>query len=131
VDLGEGGYDFVEKNLTTSRFEACANLAAIAWLEASDRIRLVMSSIQFACLSAERKTDAALIVGRRLRKDVAGLKTVGWVFSGTKNFVNTSPAFADKAPQWVSLFEALEQGDEKKALAALDALGVPAPPDKK
>ena len=35
------------------------------------------------------------------------------------------PAFGGKAADWVRLFEALEQGDEAKARAALSALGVP------
>lgn len=130
VKLGTGGFDFVEKHLTTSQFAGCADRAAVLEEATSKRLRLVMSTFEFACLAADHKHDAAMTVGRRLRRDVVGLEKVGWTFTGTRHFVSTSPAFADKAPQWGSLFQALEDGDEKKAVAALDALGVPEP-DKK
>jgi hypothetical protein len=112
--------------LTTSRFEACAALAAVVRDAASEkRIRLVMSSFEFACLSAEHKSDAALAVGHQLRKDMPGLQKTGWTFAGTEHYIAGNPAFAANAPQWVNLFEALGTGDEKKGLEAMSALGVP------
>jgi tetratricopeptide (TPR) repeat protein len=115
VQLGDGGYDFVEKHLTTSRFDSCATRSEMAWDEATRKgIVIAMSSLEFACLTAEHKTDEALAVGRRLRKEVAGLKSVTWRFTGTEHFISNSPAFADKAPQWVMLFEALEDTTKRK-----------------
>jgi hypothetical protein len=66
-----------------------------------------------------------LAAGRELRKQVAGLEKTGWTFTGTKHFVSQHAAFAAHARDWVRLFEALEQGDQAKAIAALAALGVP------
>jgi hypothetical protein len=83
-----------------------------------------MGSLRFACLAGEKKSDEALASGRWLRKELVGLEKVGWTFSGTEHFISGHPAFAAKAADWVRLFESLEQGDEKKALAALTALGV-------
>jgi hypothetical protein len=87
------------------------------------RIRIVMASLEFACLSA--KGHEASEAGRRLRDLITGLEKVNWTFTGTKSFVRGCPDFAPKGADWVSLFEALEEGDEKKAQAALTALGVP------
>jgi tetratricopeptide (TPR) repeat protein len=126
VELGSGQEDFVEKHLTTGRFDTCADLAAVVRNAASDKgMRLAMTSLEFACLSGEKKTDAALVVGHRLRKELTGFKKGDWTFSGTEHFIGGSPAFAANKQEWVGLFEALDQGNEKKALAELTALGVP------
>jgi uncharacterized protein YfcZ (UPF0381/DUF406 family) len=126
VELGVGGEDFVEKHLTTARFEACAAMAAVLRGASTEkRIRLVMSSLEFACLSGEHNSDAALVAGRQLRKEMIGLQKVNWTFTGTEHFISGSPAFAVNASQWVNLFEALSKGDEKKGLEAMTALGVP------
>lgn len=125
VGSGGGKEDIVEKHLTTGRFNACATRAAARHGEVSEkRLKLVLSAIRFACLSGEQKGAEALAIGRQLRQEVSALERVRWTFSGTKHFVKTHPAFAAKAA-WVSLFEALELGDEAKALAAISALGVP------
>jgi tetratricopeptide (TPR) repeat protein len=128
ADLGsqDGEYDFVEANLSVKRFDECARLAVLSRdTTPKSRINTIMSSFEFACLSAEKKTDAALTAGKRLRTEVAGLQKIGWTFTGTNHFISDSPEFAGKAPDWINLFDALENGDEKKALAALKALGVP------
>lgn len=126
VEMGFGGRDFVEKQLTTGRFEECAAMATAVREGATEKTtRIIVSSIGFACLTAEQKPEAAHAAGHRLRKEVQDLGYFNWSFAGTKHFVSTNPAFAGKASQWVSLFEALEHSDEKKVLAALTALGVP------
>ncbi|WP_263374237.1 DUF2610 domain-containing protein [Granulicella aggregans] len=128
VDLGTGAGDddFVESHLTTSRFESCTVLSAIDRDKSPEKSRkLVMMALNFACLFGEKKYGAALSAGRKLRADLGGLERVGWNFAGTKHFLGEDKAFAKKSTDWVSLFEALEEGDEKKAQAALTALGVP------
>src|SRR5262249_49091881 len=118
--------DFVEKHLTTGRFAECDSLATASREVATEKqARLVLSSIEFACLTGEQKPEAAQAVGRRLRKEMSGLLKGSWSFGGTEHFFSGHPAFAAKATQWVSLFDALEQGDEKKGMAALTGLGVP------
>jgi hypothetical protein len=86
---------------------------------------IIMTSFEFACLTGANKHDGALAAGRLLRTQLAGLTKVGWDFAGTKHFVSSQRPFETEGGKWVILFEALEQGDEKKAQAALTALGVP------
>ena len=125
VELGDGEVDYVETHLTTGRFDACsARAAAIdAKISAKDQ-RQALAAIRFACLSAAQKSDEALAAGHALRRELAGLAKANWLFSGTKHFLASSPAFASQASVWVSFFDALEQGDESKALASLAALGI-------
>lgn len=129
VQLGVGGEDFVEKHLTTSRFEECADLAAVVRDESSkDHVRFVMSSLEFACLSGEGRHDAALERGKRLRKEMLALDKNEYTFTGVEHFISASPAFSGNATKWVSLFQAIQEGDVKEAQAALTSLGVPDAP---
>jgi len=127
VQLGLGAEDFVENHLTTGRFESCADLAAVMRDKDFEvkRLNLAMTSVEFACLNAEKKSDAALAVGRQLRKEIPDLQAAGWNFAGTEHFISSNPAFEANAKDWLSLFQALDRGDQKGALAALTALGVP------
>ncbi len=125
VELGFGGLDFIEKHLTTARFEGCATRAAALRSEISEKDqRLVLTALRFACLAADQKTEDARAAGHQLVKDISGLEKMHWTFRGVKHFVSQHPAFAVKAAEWVRLFEALEQGDQGKAGASLAALGV-------
>jgi hypothetical protein len=85
----------------------------------------VLTTLRFACLSGGQRTAESLAAGRDLQKEIAGLQKLNWSFSGTKHFIEESPAFTGKAAQWVRLLEALEQSDKSKAFTALTALGVP------
>ena len=129
VELAGGAsadFDLAEANFTASRYEDCALLSdAIRNGSAEKRIAIIMTSFEFACLTGANKHDGALAAGRLLRTQLAGLTKVGWNFSGTKHFVSSHRPFETEGGTWVSLFEALEQGDEKKAQGALTALGVP------
>ena len=118
--------DFIETDLTTARFAGCVTFSAALRNSISGKDqRLVLTSLRFACLAADQKTEDAVTAGRELAKDLSGLDKIHWTFDGVKHFVSQNPAFAGKAAEWVRLFEALEQGDEAKARAALSALGVP------
>jgi len=124
IQLGYGQDDFVEANLTTSRFDACDNLAGAAWRnDTTTNLKIVMSSLQFACLTGERNFLAS-VMGSQLRKEISGLQKVGWTYNGTERFVASSPAFAPNGSTWVTLFQALTNGDERTALEALTALGI-------
>ncbi len=126
VKMGAGIEDFVEKQLTTSRFGACVTQADAVRAKAADqRIKIVMSSLEFACLTGAKKRDAAINVGFRLRTEIKDLKKVGWTYSGTEHYVNTTPPLSAHGQTWIELFEGLQNGDEKKADAALTDLGVP------
>ncbi len=129
VELGGGEAaesDFAEASLTASHYESCATFAAVVRNQTTQkRLTLVMTSLEFACLTAEKRHDAAQNAGRTLRKDLAGLQPVGWTFAGTEQFVRSHHPFKTEASAWVGLFDALEKGDENKALSALTALGVP------
>ncbi|WP_446742829.1 DUF2610 domain-containing protein [Silvibacterium acidisoli] len=126
VESGGGIDDFVESHLTTSRFEACSALATLDREKTADKqMRLVMTALDFACLSADQRRDAALAEGHRLRTDVAELEKSTWSFAGTKRYITESPAFAQSSTEWVGLFDALEAGDKNKAQAELTALGIP------
>ncbi|MBZ5624074.1 MAG: tetratricopeptide repeat protein, partial [Acidobacteriia bacterium] len=126
VELGEGELDFIEKHLTTARFDACATRASALEPEISESDqRQVLTALRFACLSAAQKIADARAAGRQLRQQTAGLDKVRWTFTGTKHFASQHAAFAARSADWVRLFEAMEEGDEAKANAALTALGVP------
>ena len=129
VELGGGvaaDSDLAEASFTASRYEDCALLSdAIRNGSADKHMVIIMTSFEFACLTGANKHDGALAAGRLLRTQLAGLTKVGWDFAGTKHFVSSQRPFETEGGKWVILFEALEQGDEKKAQAALTALGVP------
>jgi hypothetical protein len=84
--------------------------------------RVVLASLRFACLAADQRVEDARAAGSQLAKALSGLQKVGWTFAGVRHFVSQHPAFAVKSAEWVRMFEALEQGNESNALAAL---GVP------
>jgi hypothetical protein len=126
VQLGDGELDFVEKHLTTARFEACATRANSLQNKIPEKdLRVGLSALRLACLAAGQKTEDARTAASQLREELAGLEKSRWIFGGTKHFVSRHPAFAAKAAEWVRFFEALEQGDEAKAQASLAALSVP------
>ena len=129
VELGGGAgadSDFAEASFTATRYDSCASLSdAIRNTSSQKRMTIIMTSLEFACLTGANRHDAALAAGRQLRSELSGLTQVGWNFSGTKHFVSSHRPFEPEGGTWVSLFEALEEGDEKKAQAALTALGVP------
>jgi hypothetical protein len=126
IKLGDGELDFVEEHMTTARFDICATRAAVLQDKISEKDqRLMLTALRFACLAGAQKTEDARTAGRELRKGMVGLEKVRGTFSGDKHFVSQHFAFAVKAAEWVRLFEALEQGDEAKALASLAALGAP------
>jgi tetratricopeptide (TPR) repeat protein len=125
VELGNGELDFIEKHLTTARFEGCATRGAALRIAISEKEpRVVLTALRFACLVADQKTEDAGAAGRQLAKDISGLEKVHRTFRGVKHFVSQHPAFAVKAAEWTRLLEALEQGDELKARVSLTALGV-------
>jgi tetratricopeptide (TPR) repeat protein len=130
AELGVGEEDFVEAHLTTARFDSCATRAA-AVLEKTpmNELRVSLSAIRFACLSAAHRTADRRAALRQLYTEIGGLNggppAAGWVFSGVKHFLSGHPAFADKAGDWLQLFDALEQGDLTRAKAALTALDSP------
>ena len=124
IALGYGQDDFVEANLTASRFASCASMAeADGRNQTEARLKIVMLSLQYACLFAERNV-MSLVAGAELRRQISGLQKVGWTFNGTEHFVLTNSAFAPNGRVWAALFQALTNGDEKTALEALTALGV-------
>lgn len=124
IPLGHGQDDFVEANLTASRFAACASLAeADGRNQTASRLKIVMLSLQYACLAAEGNV-MSLVYGSQLRRQMSGLQKVGWTFTGTEHFVRSSPAFAPNGAAWASLFQALSDGNEKAALDALISLGI-------
>jgi tetratricopeptide (TPR) repeat protein len=126
VDLGDGELDFIEKHLTTARFESCATRAAALRTDILEKDQqIVLMALRFACLAANEKTEDARAVGYELVKNVFALKQVHWTFRGVKHFVSQHPAFATKAAVWVRLFDALDQRLELEARASLAALGVP------
>lgn len=123
LELGSSGeLDFVENHLTTGRFETCAKRAAFEETRGYERDALLMlSGIQFACRAGGQVTEG-VAAARDLRTKIAGLGKVRWTFDGTKHFLGTDPRFAAKAREWVALFEALEEGNEKKALASISSI---------
>jgi tetratricopeptide (TPR) repeat protein len=126
VELGNGEPDFVEKHLTTARFEGCASRAAALDPKIEEKdIRVGLMALQFACLAANQKTEDARDAGSALAREIPGLEKTNWSFSGVKHFVSQHTAFSAKAGEWVHLFEALEEGDEAKARTSLAALDQP------
>jgi tetratricopeptide (TPR) repeat protein len=126
VSIGQGQDDFIENHLTTARFSDCASKASDHLTQTNDPgEKLALTAIRLACLSAAvgpadaRTTTATSDIFTQIHN----LQKVGWSFSGTKHFIGQSPAFAAHSSDWVHLFEALEEGDEPKARAALLALG--------
>jgi len=125
VPLGYGQDDFVEASLTVSQFSSCINLAVARWKADTDiRLKIVMSALDFACLSALKDSNAHA-AGSELRQEIPSLKAGGWTYNGTEHFVASSPAFAPNGATWVSLFQALGNGNQQAVYAALTALGVP------
>ena len=123
VEHGDGELDFVEKHLTTARFEACASRAEVLESKTSDKnMRTILIALRFACLAAGGKKDGARAAAAQLRESMTGLEKGNWDFGGTKYFVSRHAAFAGKSQAWVGLFDALEQGDEAKARTALSVV---------
>jgi hypothetical protein len=130
VELGGGEEDFVEAHLTTARFDACATRATALLKKTSmNELRVALTAIRFACLSAAQRTAERRVASRELRTEIGGLNggppPLGWNFTGVKHFLSGHPAFAEKAAEWIQLFDALEQRDQTKARAALTALDAP------
>jgi tetratricopeptide (TPR) repeat protein len=126
VSLGQGQDDLIENHLTTARFSDCASRASDRLSQISDpHIKLALTAIRLACLSAtpgpaDARTSTA---ASDFFTQIHNLQKTGWSFSGTKHFLAQHPAFAPHSSDWVHLFEALEEGNEPKARAALLALG--------
>lgn len=117
--------DFAEASLTVSRYDSCAALSSVVRSETKEeRMKLVMTSIEFACLTGENRHDAALAAGRMLQGELSGLQKVNWVFTGTEQYVRSHRPFEAQGSAWADLFDALQKGDEGKARAALTTLGV-------
>jgi hypothetical protein len=130
IEAGEPAatQDFAEANLTAAHYETCADLATALQHETQEqRMSIIMTALEFACWSGANQKDSAHASGVMLRSELSGLEKVNWDFSGTKHFVASQHPFDAQGPAWVSLFEALEAGDERKALTALTALGIPDP----
>ena len=126
VSLGEGQDAFIESHLTTARFSDCASQASDRLTQTTDpREKLSLTAVRLACLSAmPGPADARITTAPSdIFTQIHNLQKIGWTFSGTKHFLAQHPAFAAHSSDWVHLFEALEEGDEAKARAALLALG--------
>ena len=85
-ELGDGKLDFIETHLTTARFAGCATRSAALRTEIAEKDqRLVLTTLRFACLAADQKTEDAVTTGRELAKDLSGLDKIHWAFDGVKH----------------------------------------------
>ncbi len=115
VQLGQGEVDFVEKHLTTARFDGCITRAEHLQTQISDAGELVvLESLYFACLRASHMDSKAGQVLEKLRSDLQNVQSVDWSFNGTKHFVTIQAPFSDRPAPWVRLFEAIEERNTTK-----------------
>jgi tetratricopeptide (TPR) repeat protein len=119
----ESRLGFMEANLTASRFEACAQQAAlIDNASLSQPGVLVRDTLKLTCdwgagqKSAARQTEQALV------SEAAGLQKTGWNSAGTLHFLASSPVFESGRASWIVLFESLESGDGAAMAGALHQL---------
>jgi hypothetical protein len=92
--------------------------------ETLENDRRPVLALRFAFLAAEQKAEDARTAGRQLLKGLSGFQRVRWTFGGILHFVGEHSTLATKSAEWVRLFEALEEGDQSKARAALAGLGI-------
>jgi tetratricopeptide (TPR) repeat protein len=119
----ESRLNFMEANLTASRFEDCVQQAVlIDNASSSQPAILIRDTLKLTCdwgagqKSAARQTEKALV------SKAAGLQKTGWDFAGTLHFLAASPAFEAGRASWIALFESLESGDGSAMAGALHQL---------
>ena len=115
-----------ENDLVTGRFEECEKQAATigdtAFPNAPVSMTMIRDSIRMSCQwGAGQKADAQQ-TAQALSFKSAQLQDMGWEFTGTRHFLDSSQAFEAGRTSWVSLFQSLEKGDGAAMVAALHQL---------
>ena len=116
----------VEADLTTSRLDDCARLAAAiddaALLLRQRPMMLIRDTMRLACQWGGDKRPPRSRPKRCSLPETAQLAKTGWDFAGMLHFLASCPAFADGRASWIALFQSLEDGNGAAMTGALDQL---------
>ena len=115
-----------ENDLVTGRFEECEKQAATigetAFPNAPVSMTMIRDTIRMSCQwGAGQKADAQQ-TAQALSSKSGQLQDMGWEFTGTRHFLDSSQAFETGRASWIALFSSLEKGDGVAMAGALHEL---------
>jgi hypothetical protein len=114
--------EFAEASLTNSRFDECLTaLNSVAESEVHESYVPAYQTLLFAC-----QAGAANILAGHTSLTFSGyssgIKKSGWSTAGDRKYLAEAPEFASGRKYWVTLFQALEDGDGPSLAGAARAL---------
>ena len=115
--------NLVVANFAAAHFDACLQQAAILTDDTlSSSPAVIRDTVRLACEWGAGSKNATFDTEKTLLSKAATLQPRGWNFTGTLQFLSTSPAFAIGRPSWIAFFTSVQNGDSAGMTEALHLL---------